>query len=453
MSSVNSTSPSQEAKFNLEELFFSITQLDSQIICGNETFIRVSEYKEEEIVGKYHNLVRHPDMPKVLFSVFWDFLHLGKPVVAYVKNRTKNGNYYWVLAAIFPLGEKYISIRIKPSTTLFTKIREIYFRVLMLEAKLDEQEVKEEFVALLKELGFDDYEQFMQAALLAELLERKELLGKKELPPSHESHLNAKSHIRELCEASNTLFNEYSNWFAKIDSLAQVKFALQEKGLLLRTLGRDIVFLSLNASVASYKLESDGETFGVLASDIRVNAKENDAIIEKIHKSSNSLSSSLDKMIFLVSCANLQMEMITYFLRELLVKEEANYQESIYLLYELVSKQSLEIANLFITLEKYIEESILCLDELEQQVMYLGYVQIYGIIESARSNDDKLGFKEIFSQLKALIAKTSDEVLIMRKISDNFSLENKNFLAETEIVKKMLEKFENSIKLMQSESL
>ena len=81
----------KEANFDLQELFFSITKKDSSIVAGNETFTRISGYSRDEIIGQIHNIVRHPDMPRVIFKLFWDYLQANKPVVAYVKNRTKTG--------------------------------------------------------------------------------------------------------------------------------------------------------------------------------------------------------------------------------------------------------------------------------------------------------------------------------------------------------------------------
>ncbi len=88
----------REAKFEIDELFFSITDQASTILSGNEVFVRISGYKKEELLGQFHNIIRHPDMPRVVFKMLWDHLKRDKPVVAYVKNKTKDGGYYWVLA-------------------------------------------------------------------------------------------------------------------------------------------------------------------------------------------------------------------------------------------------------------------------------------------------------------------------------------------------------------------
>ncbi|MDD2358687.1 MAG: PAS domain-containing protein, partial [Thiovulaceae bacterium] len=84
MENVNTAILMKEAKFDLDELFFSITKHDSTILSGNETFVRISGYEKDEIMGQFHNIIRHQDMPRVVFKIFWDYLKAGKPVVAYV---------------------------------------------------------------------------------------------------------------------------------------------------------------------------------------------------------------------------------------------------------------------------------------------------------------------------------------------------------------------------------
>ena len=65
---------------------------------ANEYFMEISGYKEWELMGQPHNIVRHPDMPKVVFKMLWDNLKIGNSIYAIVKNLAKSGDYYWVVA-------------------------------------------------------------------------------------------------------------------------------------------------------------------------------------------------------------------------------------------------------------------------------------------------------------------------------------------------------------------
>lgn len=447
MDKINRAVLMKESKFDLHELFFSITKHDSTILFGNETFVRISQYKNDELVGKFHNVVRHQDMPRVVFKKFWEYLKRNRPVVAYVKNRTKEGGFYWVLAVAFPLEDKYISIRIKPTTPIFSAVKEIYFKLLSAEAESGMQESEELLKELLNASGFDDYDHFMNEVLLVELLERKKLFVLNPPQESDYTHLesNFKLSVKSLHDISKALFGEYEKWFIKVESLKSIKFIFEEKGHLLRSLARDIVFLSLNASVSSYKLESDGETFGVLARDIRINAKQNEALIKNVHIATQDFTESINEMIFLVSYLSLQMEMVTYFIKELLEDGCEYLNENIDILYKLVMQYNESLIKLPSAFDKFIGKNILNLEELEKQLMYLGYVQIYGIIESSRISDDKLGFGEIFSQLKALTTNTSNEISLMKNMAENFSVDNKNLTNDSKKIELLLESFKNQI--------
>jgi aerotaxis receptor len=96
----------------------STTDLQSHITHANDTFVKVSGYRLEELSGQPHNLVRHPDMPKAAFADMWATLQQGEPWTGIVKNRRKNGDHYWVRANAAPIVRDgkitgYMSIRTK----------------------------------------------------------------------------------------------------------------------------------------------------------------------------------------------------------------------------------------------------------------------------------------------------------------------------------------------------
>lgn len=81
----------------------STTNLKGVIESANDAFIRISGFSAEELHRKAHNIVRHPDMPESVYRNFWDTLKSGKPWLGVVKNRCKNGDYYWVNAYVAPV--------------------------------------------------------------------------------------------------------------------------------------------------------------------------------------------------------------------------------------------------------------------------------------------------------------------------------------------------------------
>jgi aerotaxis receptor len=98
----------------------SVTDLKGRIVYCNPTFVAVSGYSAAELMGQPHNLVRHPDMPEEAFRDMWDTIQAKQPWTGLVKNRRKNGDYYWVRANATPMvdGDQitgYLSVRTSPS--------------------------------------------------------------------------------------------------------------------------------------------------------------------------------------------------------------------------------------------------------------------------------------------------------------------------------------------------
>ena len=111
-----------ERPFAVHEIFFSTTDRKGIIRSGNRVFTRVSGYTNEELVGAPHNIVRHPDMPRVVFQLLWTEIGAGRSIAAYVKNMASDGSYYWVLATAMPVGDGYLSVRLKPTSPLLATV-------------------------------------------------------------------------------------------------------------------------------------------------------------------------------------------------------------------------------------------------------------------------------------------------------------------------------------------
>ena len=114
--------PVTDIEYELREgqSLVSKTDTKGRITYANPSFIETSGFNEEELIGKAHNIVRHPDMPEEAFADMWSTLQSGMPWTGMVKNRRKNGDYYWVLANVTPIMESgritgYMSVRTKPS--------------------------------------------------------------------------------------------------------------------------------------------------------------------------------------------------------------------------------------------------------------------------------------------------------------------------------------------------
>lgn len=132
--------PTTEERFMRETDFIvSKTDLTGRIIYGNEIFIEFSGYEEHELLGSQHNIVRHPDMPRVVFKLLWDYLAEDKEIFAFVKNMSKDGGFYWVFTHVAPITDKnnkkigYTSVRRMPNTKAIPIVADVYKS--MLEAE------------------------------------------------------------------------------------------------------------------------------------------------------------------------------------------------------------------------------------------------------------------------------------------------------------------------------
>ncbi|WP_263831819.1 PAS domain-containing protein [Sulfurospirillum oryzae] len=113
----------------LDETSLLVSETDSKgiIVYADETFVKFSGYSLDELIGKPHNMIRHPDMPKVAFKEMWETIKKGDVWQGFVKNRTKNGKYYWVYATIFPFGkDHYLSVRKMASRDEVEKYTKLY---------------------------------------------------------------------------------------------------------------------------------------------------------------------------------------------------------------------------------------------------------------------------------------------------------------------------------------
>lgn len=111
---------SREVKLSKDTMIVSETNSKGKIVYANDDFCKIAGFTKEELIDKHHNIVRHSDMPKAAFKDLWETIQRGKTWKGIVKNRTKDGGYYWVNATAYPVTKKngkkrLISVRVKPT--------------------------------------------------------------------------------------------------------------------------------------------------------------------------------------------------------------------------------------------------------------------------------------------------------------------------------------------------
>ncbi|HIP14867.1 MAG TPA: PAS domain-containing protein [Sulfurimonas autotrophica] len=128
-----------ERELGENDFIVSKTDTKGRLTYVNRIFLDLAEYTEEELLGKPHNIVRHPDMPKTIFKLLWERVQAKEEIFAYVVNKTKNNNSYWVYANVTPsLDERgntvgYYSVRRKPNKEALQIIKSLYAQMLQAE--------------------------------------------------------------------------------------------------------------------------------------------------------------------------------------------------------------------------------------------------------------------------------------------------------------------------------
>lgn len=130
----------EEIPFPEGKLIVSRTNLDGVITHGNRSFVEMSGFTEEELIGQKHYILRHPDMPAAAFKDLWDTLQRKEKWHGYVKNLRKDGAYYWVYATVIPNVRNgnivgYTSVRRKPSRTKINECISLYAEMIREENK------------------------------------------------------------------------------------------------------------------------------------------------------------------------------------------------------------------------------------------------------------------------------------------------------------------------------
>ncbi len=282
-------SDSNEVPFGFEELFFSRTDPAGIIQFGNSVFQRVSVYSWEELLNKPHKIVRHPDTPRAVFHALWQTIKSGAPIGAYVKNRAKDGRYYWVFAIVTPMDGGYLSVRLRPSSNLFRTIQQVYSE-LSAEERRDNLEPADSASRLLQrlgDLGFDSYEAFMAAALGKELAARNIELGLREDPTL--------AHFETL--------------------LASAQNVLQHSARIIAAYKKNEM-VPINFHILASQLGQDGAAISVISDNYAVLSDEMRDILGQFVTAAEEVERAIRDSYFLIGTAQVQHELVDLFSAE-----------------------------------------------------------------------------------------------------------------------------------------
>ncbi len=205
MSTIRPQPVDKEIVLDPSKVIMSKTDAKGIVMYANDYFMEICGYLESELMGEQHNIIRHPDMPRVVFKLLWDRLEKGENIHALVKNLAKDGRYYWVVTNFETKFDDEGNViahysRRKAAPEAAIKVIEKVYKVLVsleeddrsmslsgnyLMGKLEESGMSyDEFI--LSVLGTTEEElqtYFTDARVNLNVKEKKSLLGKKKTPP------------------------------------------------------------------------------------------------------------------------------------------------------------------------------------------------------------------------------------------------------------------------------
>ena len=293
----------KDTSFDVADILVSRTDRRGVIASINSSFEHVSGYAWPKLQGAPHKILRHEDMPKGVFYLFWEMLQKNRAVGAYVKNRRKDGSHYWVFACAAPIQGGYLSVRIKPTAEGIEMAQKLYGQLLDLEAELSPSESAEKLVELLHEAGFRDYGAFMSERISVETRARNAEIGRK---PHDMSRL-----IRKLAD----------QW-GEIDRLCKAISANHQS----------MRHTPINLGVQASKLQSQGVALGGIARNFSALAEKIKEMMSAFQKSSLSLEDAIAETRFLTCQSRLMQEVVAIFDEETTTYEGISWDVEVDLL-------------------------------------------------------------------------------------------------------------------------
>ncbi len=415
----------EESFYDFNELFFSKTDKKGIIKNGNDVFIRVSQFSKEDLMGAPHNIIRHPDMPKAVFKLLWDTILNQKPISAYVKNKSKNGLYYWVVASVFPYNDEFISIRFKPSSQLLPIVENLYTTVLI-EDKRNMNDSLNTIVKTINQLGFKDYYSFMSTVVVSELQSRDEILSKRNFEyPFVLSELNESNEKSTKIFYALIKFNQYCKEIETYSKSVISKF-------------ENLNNISLNMAIAAEKTGDEGRSLSEISKNFKNVSMDIERTMKEVIQFIDNIVINIQTSQYEICSVRLQIETLMNYLsgqNEKDMQFRDNYESLIQLAkqyIEIIQKKFFELLNIIQGLTKRTET-------LLSEINGMHVIRISGKIEIAKINPEySTAFKNHLQEIENFIA------AIYKPLKDEYDLFTK-FSNELSVVTKYIQEINSNI--------
>ncbi len=383
-------------------------------------------------------------MPRVIFDVLWKTILAGKDIAAYVKNRSKNGGYYWVLAFVSPIPGGFLSVRFKPSTPLLQVVESLYKELREEELRIENTPGKKKEDAIsaslsllgkrLNELGFSDYDSFINKAAVEEFISRSNFLKSDETKFLTLKESLTDSRIRTL----KTISTELGSALEKNIDFQNLDKEINQVVQFVKKLSIHVERASLNLTIKSEQCGEIAKPLAVISNWLRLGATLlGEELNQHILPVKEALTNVQEGLFSLIS-AKLQTEMIEYFISEMNYFDEntRGYStpeaENLTRLLSLKGKETLDKSILKLskltTSVTQLESSFAI---LERQVNGLSLAHVNGRVECSRL-PDRSSLEVILTEVITEVQNASRILDQLRRSCSSIGREMRGVCAKTE---------------------
>lgn len=418
-------------------MFFSTTDRAGKILSGNDVFVRVSGYARQEMVGRPHNLIRHPDMPRSVFRLVWDHLLHERAVAGLVKNMACDGRHYWVVAFLMPIRGGFLSIRFKPSSPLQPLVEGLYRQMLACEREQGQQgadgsaamaAAEKLLLAALREHGYDSYESFMRPLLHEELKSRDAAIAAQRLALFPETLAGSGldgalgASLQAIHEHGCKVYEQINALYGQLDEFVLLNEKIGGKSALVLEQTADFRFIAFNAALRAARLGEEARSLGVIADYLGTASSGTARIVSGLAERIAAVSGKLRVVIFNLAAARLQIEMVLSFCAELAAGTSSKSDDAqvrcamIADLQLAFSATSERAVSALLELEKELGGLGATSEDLRRTVLALQVAQVGGLVEASRLHDDD-SFEVMFTDLRGRVEATKLQLAELNDIA------------------------------------
>lgn len=409
--------------FRINEMFFSTTDRAGRILSGNDVFVRVSGYQRADMIGRAHNLIRHPDMPRAVFRIVWDHLTQGRAVAGLIKNLASDGKYYWVIAYLMPVRGGYLSIRFKPSTDLLRVAEEWYAQIRACEREHEANGAErnagmEASAALLqrslRERGFEGYEAFMRTLLHEEMKSRDAVLASRAMRLFPETISAAGRPAHQTLEAiylqGCRAYGQINALYGQLDEFVRINQQIGAQSARVLEQTADFRFIAFNAALRAARLGHQGHSLGVISEYLGTASSGTTRLVAILAERIQGVTDKLRVVIFSLAAARLQIEMVLSFCAELAATtaaaDDADLRRRMIGDLQLAFSDTVaRAAEALVDLGRELGGLDAVAEDLRRNVLTLQVAQVGGMVEASRLLDDD-SFAVMFTDLRGRVEAT-----------------------------------------------